>query len=63
MSKKIKSYKVACYEIVHTYIYVDAKSKDEALELAQEILDKDGMPSDAKVFDRDFKACIAELSN
>ena len=57
---KINSYKVVCYETVHGYIYVDAKSKDEALEFAQEILDNDGMPSDAKVFDRDFKACIAE---
>ena len=63
MSKKIKSYRVACYETVHGYIYVDAKSEDEALELAQEILENDGMPSDAKVFDRDFEACTAELSN
>ena len=60
---KVKSYKVACYETVHAYIYVDAKSEDEALEIAQEILENDGMPSDAKVFDRDFEACVAELSN
>ena len=60
---KVKSYKVACYETVHAYIYVDAKSEDEALKIAQEILENDGMPSDAKVFDRDFEACVAELSN
>ena len=60
---KVKSYKVACYETVHAYIYIDATSEDEALELAQEILLTDGMPSDAKVFDREFEACIAELSN
>ena len=63
MSKKIKSYKVACYETVHGYINVDAKSEDEALELEQQILENDGMPSDAKIFDRDFEACSAELSN
>ena len=63
MSKKKNSYKVACYETVHGYIYVDATSEDEALELAQEILLTDGMPQDAKVFDRDFEACVAELSN
>ena len=63
MSKKKNSYKVACYETVHGYIYVDAKSEDEALELAQQILENDGMPSDTKIFDRDFEACIALLSN
>ena len=57
---EIKSYKVACYETVHACIYVDAKSEDEALELAQEILENDGMPSDAIVFDRNFEACMAE---
>ena len=60
---KVKSYRVACYETVHAYIYIDATSEDEALELAEEILDNDGMPQDAKVFDRDFEACVAELSN
>ena len=60
---KVKSYRVACYETIQAYIYVDATSEDEALKLAQEILLTDGMPQDAKVFDRDFKACIAELSN
>ena len=60
---KINSYKVSCYETVHGSFYVDAKSEDEALELAQEILEKDGMPSDAKIFDREFEACVAELSN
>ena len=42
---------------------MDATSEEEALELVQEILDNDGMPQDAKVFDRDFEACVAELSN
>ena len=42
---------------------MDATSEDEAIELVQEILENDGMPSDAKVFDRDFEACTAELSN
>ena len=60
---KVKSYKVACYETIKAYIYIDATSEDEALELAEEILDNDGMPSYAKVFDRDFEACVAELSN
>ena len=63
MSKNIKSYRVACYETVHGYIYVDAKSEDEALELAQEMLENDGMPSDATIFDREFEACSAEVSN
>ena len=60
---KVKSYKVECYKTVYAYIYVDATSEDEAIELVQEILENDGMPSDAKVFDRDFEACTAELSN
>ena len=60
---KVKSYRVACYETVHAYIYVDSESEEEALELAQEILKNDGMTSDARVFDRDFEACTAELSN
>jgi len=60
---KVKSYRVACYETIQAYIYIDAISEDEALELAQEILLTDGMPQDAKVFDRDFEACVAELSN
>ena len=34
-----------------------------ALEIAQEILENDGMPSDAKIFDRDFEACTAEISD
>ena len=62
MSSKTKSYKVACYETIQAYIYVDATSEDEALELAEKILENDGMPSDAKVFDRVFEACAAELS-
>ena len=60
---KVKSYKVACYETIQAYIYIDATSEDEALELAEEILENDGMPQDAKVFDRDFEACVEELSN
>ena len=58
---KVKSYKVACYETVHASFYVDAKSEEEALKKAEEILEKDGMPSDAKVFDRDFEACVANV--
>lgn len=60
---KVKSYKVACYETVHAYIYVDAKSENEAFKLVEKILENDGMPSDAKVFDRNFEACMAELCN
>ena len=63
MNKKKNSYKVECYKTVYAYIYVDTTSEDEAIELVQEILDNDGMPQDAKVFDRDFEACVAELSN
>lgn len=59
-SKKLKSYKVGCYETIHAYIYVNAKSEKEALEKAHTILDEQGMPSDAKVFDREFEACSAE---
>lgn len=57
---KAKSYRVACYETVHAYIYVDAESEEEALELAQEILDNEGIPSDARTFDREFEACAVE---
>ena len=30
-----KKYKVSCYETVHSYFYVDAKSEKEALEKAE----------------------------
>jgi len=56
-----KKYKVSCYETVHAYFYVDAKSEEEALEKAEKILEKDGMPTNAKCFDREFEACVAEL--
>lgn len=56
----MRKYKVACYETVHTYIYVDAESEEEALTKAEQILEEDGMPSDAKHFDKDYEACMAE---
>ena len=56
----MNKYKVACYETVHAYIYVDAESEEEAFELAEKILENDGIPSNAKVFDRNFEACIVE---
>ena len=60
---KAERYKVSCYETVHAYFYVNAESEDKALELAKKILENDGMPSDAKTFDREFEACVAELSD
>lgn len=56
-----KKYKVSCYETVHSYFYVDAKSEEEALKKAEKILEEDGMPLYAKTFDRDYEACVAEL--
>ena len=58
--KKIKSYKVACYETVHSYIHIEATSEEQALEKANKILEEDGMPTDARCFNREFKACVAE---
>ena len=60
-SKKLKKYKVWCYETVHASICIEAKSEDDALEKAYTILDEQGMPSDAKTFDRSFDSCNAEL--
>ena len=60
-SKKLKRYKVECYETVHASICIEAKSEDDALAKVNTLLDEQGMPSDAKTFDRDFEACIAEL--
>ncbi len=34
---KVKSYRVECYKTVYAYIYVDATSEEEAIELAQQI--------------------------
>ena len=59
-SKNLKKYKVGCHETVHAFIYVNANSKTDALKKAHTILDEQGMPSDAKVFDREFEACSAE---
>lgn len=60
-SKKLKRYKVGCYETVHALIYVNANSKIDALKKAYTLLDEQGMPSDAKTLDRSFDSCSAEL--
>ena len=60
---KVKYYRAAYYKTVHARTYIDAKSEEEALELAQEILENDSMLSDAKIFNKDFETCITKLSN
>ena len=36
---KVKSYRVACYETIQAYIYIDATSEDEAIEKFSEMYD------------------------
>ena len=60
-SKKLKKYKVGCYETFHALICIEANSKIDALKKAYTLLDEQGMPSDAKTFDRSFDSYNAEL--
>lgn len=60
-SKKLKRYKVGCYETVYASICIEANSKIDALKKAYTLLDEQGMPSDAKTFNRNFDSCNAEL--
>lgn len=55
-----KRYKVSCNETVHAFFYLNATSEEEALQLASDSLEKDGMPLYAKVFNREFDAVSAE---
>ncbi len=56
----LKTYRVGAHEIQHGSITVEAGTKDEALEIAQSLIEEYGMTSDWKVFDREFEACVAE---
>jgi hypothetical protein len=56
----MKRYKISAYETVHARFIVETNSKEEALVLATKIIEEDGMPDDARVFDREYEASMAE---
>lgn len=57
------TYKVSANETNYFSFYVEADSEEEALEKGLSIVEKDGMPSDAKVFDREFDVPFAEIKD
>ena len=48
------TYKVSANETNYFSFYVEADSEEEALKKGLSIIEKDGIPSDAKVFNREF---------
>ena len=57
------TYKVSGHEINYFTFSVEADSEEEALAKGYKILEEDGMPSDAKVFNREFDAPFAEIKD
>lgn len=56
----MKRYKISAYETIHARFIVEANSEEEALVLATKIIEEDGMPDDARVFDREYGATYAD---
>lgn len=57
------TYKVSGHETNHFSFYVEADSEEEALEKGLSIVEKDGIPSDAKVFSKGFDVLFAETKD
>jgi hypothetical protein len=55
-----KKFKVGCHQTEHFSIYIEAESEEEALSKAHEIVDNEGRPEDADLFDREFDTACAE---
>ena len=54
------TYKVSGHETNYFSFYVEADSEEEALKKGLSIVEKDGIPSDAKVFNREFDIQFAK---
>ena len=57
------TYKVSGHETNYFSFCIEADSEEEALKKGLSIVEKDGMPSDAKVFDREFDVPFAEIKD
>ncbi len=55
-------YNVGCHQTEHFTIQVEASSEKEALSKAFKVLEEEGKPENAKVFDRDFDSVQANKS-
>jgi hypothetical protein len=56
----MKQYKISAYETVHATFTIEAKSLKDAYKKAEELLQDEGMPEYARVFDREYEASMAE---
>ena len=56
----MKTFKVSCYQTEHFTIYIMADSKGDAIRKAYDVIENEGKPKDAEVFERDFDACSAD---
>jgi len=56
----LKKFKVGCNMTEYLRVTVEAVSKEAALEKVYDMLNNDGTPEDADVFDREFDAVQAE---
>jgi len=56
----MKEYKISAYETIYATFTIEAKNLNDAYKKAEKLLQNEGMPSDARVFNREYKANIAE---
>ena len=56
----MKTFKVSSYQTEHFTIYIMADSKGDAIRKAYDVIENEGKPKDAEVFERDFDACSAD---
>lgn len=54
-------YRVGCNQTEHFAILVEADSEEDALEAAYKVLEDEGKPEGASVFERDFDSVIANV--
>lgn len=54
-------YKVGCNNTEYFTIYMDAESEADAIKKAYKVIEQEGTPFDAEVFEREFDAVAADL--
>jgi len=56
----MKTFKVGCNQTEYFTIYIMADSEGDAIRKAYDVIENEGKPKDAEVFERDFDACSAD---
>lgn len=56
----MKKFKVGCNQTEHFSIFISADTEKEAVQKAFKILEDEGMPKEADVFEREFMSVCAE---